>query len=631
METTFERYGAQSMTEPLVEVLVKRPGPAFGRAFDDPAHGFLHPVDLAIAQREHDRFTELLAGLGPIVHELEAESDSPDLVYQFDPVLVTDQGVVPLRAGKPNRQGEELVVEAWLNERGVPTVARIEAPGTIEGGDTFWLRPDLLCIGRSLRTNGEGARQLDAIVQGDVRVFDLPYWKGPTDLVHLLSVISPVADDLAVVYLPLLPVGLWELLGELGHRPRRGPGRGVPDPRLQRPGRRAGRGHHGRWQSPDRGGPRPGWLRGPHLRGDRDRVERFGRPDLSDPADPARGHRMTTHGRDPASPSTEPAFYSRPSLHVEIYDTLEAAVPGGDDIGFFRDLALRTEGPVLELGCGSGRVTVPLAEAGVTIVGVDRSRPMLDVAEKRRRGLPADVRRRLRFVEADMTDVRVGRRFGLVFAAFRVFMCLLDPDAQLAALATSRRHLRPGGLLALDLFDPRLDLLASEAWAARRMGEVRNPVTGRRVVVDVVERRNDLVAQRFSERWRFAELDDGGEVVREEHETLTMRWTFRPELHHLLARAGFDLVAEYERLRGLPACLRQRDHRRRPATGAGRLMAVADAGRAVAAAVDVERLTADLVELVRIPSVTGSEEAVADWLAIDARGHPRGERRPGRP
>lgn len=206
------------MTAPLREVLVKRPGPAFGRAFDEPAHGFLHPVDLALAQREHDAFVELLAGLGPIVHELGVESDSPDLVYQFDPLLVSDGGAIPLRAGKPSRRGEELVVESWVNAHGIPTLGRIEAPGTIEGGDTLWLRPDLLCIGRTMRTNEAGARQLGALVGGDVRVFDLPYWRGPAELIHLLSVISPVADDLAVVYLPLLPVGIWQLLGELGIR-----------------------------------------------------------------------------------------------------------------------------------------------------------------------------------------------------------------------------------------------------------------------------------------------------------------------------------------------------------------------------------------------------------------------------
>ena len=212
------RFGAQSMTAPLLEVLVKRPGAAFGGAFDDPAHGFLKPVDLAAAQREHDAFVDTLARLGPRVHVLDTECESPDLVYTFDPLLVSDRGAIPLRPGKPNRAVEAAILEGWTTRAGIPTVGRIQAPGTIEGGDTFWLRPDLLCIGRTLRTNDDGARQLAAIVGGDVRIFDVPYWRGPAELIHLLSVISPVADDLAVVYLPLLPVGLWQLLGELGIR-----------------------------------------------------------------------------------------------------------------------------------------------------------------------------------------------------------------------------------------------------------------------------------------------------------------------------------------------------------------------------------------------------------------------------
>ena len=218
MATTDPRYGAQSMTAPLLDVLVKRPGAAFGAAFDDPAHGFLHPVDLEVARREHDAFVEILEGLGPRVHVLETELDSPDLVYTFDPLLVTDRGAIPLRPGKPNRALEPTAIEAWTAVAGIPTLGRIEAPGTIEGGDTFWLRPDLLCIGRTLRTNAAGTGQLAALVGGDVRVFDVPYWRGPAELIHLLSVISPVADDLAVAYLPLLPVGLWQLLGELGIR-----------------------------------------------------------------------------------------------------------------------------------------------------------------------------------------------------------------------------------------------------------------------------------------------------------------------------------------------------------------------------------------------------------------------------
>lgn len=212
------RFGAQSMTEPLREVVVKRPGPAFERAFADPAHGFLRPVDLPRAQREHDALRALLERLGVTVHELGAETASPDLVYTFDPALVTDCGAVLLRSGKANRRGEEEALASFFLARGIPILGRVEAPGTADGGDTFWLRPDLLCVGRSLRTNRAGAEQLAAILGGDVRVFDVPYGNGPGECLHLLSLISPVADDLAVAFLPQLPSGLYELLGDLGVR-----------------------------------------------------------------------------------------------------------------------------------------------------------------------------------------------------------------------------------------------------------------------------------------------------------------------------------------------------------------------------------------------------------------------------
>ena len=211
-------YGGQSMTAPLREALLKAPGPSFGRAYEDPAHGFLHPCNLEVAQQEHAAFSRLLSSLGVAVDYLDEELDSPDLLYTFDPLLITDKGAIPLRPGKPNRAPEPAAIERWTSARGIPTVGQIEAPGTIEGGDTFWLRPDLFCIGRTLRTNDSGARQLADLVGGDVRIFDVPYWKGAAELVHLMSVISPIADDLAVVYLPLLPVGLWRLLRELEYR-----------------------------------------------------------------------------------------------------------------------------------------------------------------------------------------------------------------------------------------------------------------------------------------------------------------------------------------------------------------------------------------------------------------------------
>ena len=217
--TTERRFGARSSTAPLRDVLVKRPGAAFGRAFDDPAHGFLRPVDLELARREHDGLVAALDDLAVRVHTLDDEpATDPDLVYVFDPALVTDAGAVPLRPGKPNRVDEPKLMERWLNAHDIPTAGRIEAPGTVEAGDTVWLRDDLFVIGRTLRTNDAGARQLAAIVGGEVRIVDVPFWRGPAELIHLMSVISPVSDDLAVVFLPLLPAGLYEWLRELGIR-----------------------------------------------------------------------------------------------------------------------------------------------------------------------------------------------------------------------------------------------------------------------------------------------------------------------------------------------------------------------------------------------------------------------------
>jgi N-dimethylarginine dimethylaminohydrolase len=219
VETAELRSGVRDATAPLRDVLVKRPGPAFGRAFDDPAHGFLRPVDLDRAQREHDGLVAALERLAVRVHVLDIEpDDDPDLVYVFDPILLTDAGAIPLRAGKPNRADEPPVMEAWLAARGIPTAGRIEAPGTVEGGDTVWLREGVFIIGRTLRTNDAGARQLAAIVGGDARIVDLPYWKGPAELVHLMSVISPISDDIAAVFLPLLPASLHGWLRELGIR-----------------------------------------------------------------------------------------------------------------------------------------------------------------------------------------------------------------------------------------------------------------------------------------------------------------------------------------------------------------------------------------------------------------------------
>ena len=213
-------FGAQSMTAPLREVLVKAPGAAFGRAFDDPAHGFLRPVDLDLARRQHDGLVSTLDRLGVRVRVLDTETDDdPDLVYVFDPLLIADGGAIPLRPGKPNRAGEPAVLERMDARRGHPDARPDRGAGHASRAATRsgFARTCCASGGRCARTTPARASSR-SIVGGDVRVFDVPYWKGPAELVHLLSVISPVADDVAVVFLPLLPAGLYALLADLGVR-----------------------------------------------------------------------------------------------------------------------------------------------------------------------------------------------------------------------------------------------------------------------------------------------------------------------------------------------------------------------------------------------------------------------------
>jgi N-dimethylarginine dimethylaminohydrolase len=216
--TATQRYGAQSMSARLRRVLVNRPGAAYAAAHETPGTYYAEPVDIATAQAQHDALLALLRGCGAEVELLGSEA-SPDSVYTYDPAIVCAGGAVVLRIGKPVRQPESAVMADWFRANGVPVVAELSAPATADGGDMFWLDERTLCIGRTLRTNDEGIRQVSEAVRpyvDEVHVFDMPYDQGPTNCLHLMSAISPVDRDLAVVYRPLLPSGLHHLLVERG-------------------------------------------------------------------------------------------------------------------------------------------------------------------------------------------------------------------------------------------------------------------------------------------------------------------------------------------------------------------------------------------------------------------------------
>jgi SAM-dependent methyltransferase len=255
------------------------------------------------------------------------------------------------------------------------------------------------------------------------------------------------------------------------------------------------------------------------------------------------------------SPPDEP-FYGVEGLNVSAYDAYSAGTATSvfqGDVEFFADVARSRGGEVLDLACGTGRVTWPLAAMGFPVTGLDRSGPMLARAEAKRAGAHAEVARRVRFVHGDMTSFGLGRTFGAIVVPFRSFHFLLTPQDQRRALAAMREHLAPQGRLVLDLFDPRLDLCHPALDESRReRAEVVLPGTDHRLRVGVDWRRNDHMTQVLTESWRFTEVDAAGKVVREETETLRLRWTYRHELRHLLELEGLAVEAEYSDFRRSP-------------------------------------------------------------------------------
>ena len=141
-------------------------------------------------------------------------------MFTHDPSLVTDKGAVILRMGKSGRMGEPDLHEAAYKSAGVPILGRIEAPGVVEGGDCIWVDENTLAVGRGVRTNQAGIEQLSAILTPlgvSVLGFDLPLGNGAEACLHLMSVMSPLDEKLALVYAPMLPVAFWQLLKDRGY------------------------------------------------------------------------------------------------------------------------------------------------------------------------------------------------------------------------------------------------------------------------------------------------------------------------------------------------------------------------------------------------------------------------------
>jgi N-dimethylarginine dimethylaminohydrolase len=221
-----QTFGGHSMVAPLQRVMVCSPRTAGWNLLEPVAHwrdlGFHHVPKFAEAQAQHEVLCRELEAAGAEVIELPPAPDlSLDAVYTHDASLITDFGLIAMRPGKSNRVTEGRHHASFAAQMGIVSLAKITEPGTTEAGDIVWLDPKTLLVGHGYRTNAAGIAQLrDLLAPKGVRVLSapLPYGPGPSACLHLMSLISLLDEQTAVVDLPWLAVETVELLTGRGFR-----------------------------------------------------------------------------------------------------------------------------------------------------------------------------------------------------------------------------------------------------------------------------------------------------------------------------------------------------------------------------------------------------------------------------
>jgi len=215
-----------SEVAPLKAVLLKHPR----EAWIDQAHvrgqwrslGYTAEPDFDMACREYDALAAILERHGAGLAFLPADGRTGlDSIYVRDAACVTPRGLLLCRTGKVLRRGEPEAVRDYAAKAGWPLAGEIREPGTLEGGDVAWLDPGTAAIGHGYRTNAEGIRQFRDLVAADgceVIEVPLPHWDGPGDVLHLMSMLSPVGERTLLVYSRLLPVPFRNRLLDMGFR-----------------------------------------------------------------------------------------------------------------------------------------------------------------------------------------------------------------------------------------------------------------------------------------------------------------------------------------------------------------------------------------------------------------------------
>lgn len=214
------------MSAPLRRVIVKRPQEAFRSEQQIDAQwkdlNYLGRPDLKIASEQHQELVNILMKSGAEVLPLPPDDRTGlDSLYAHDPGIVTDGGAILFQTGKPARRGEDAAMGDAMRHWDIPVLGVVGGDGVAEGGDMVWLDETTLLAGQGFRTNAAGIEQIRAMLRPlniSVMAFQLPYWSGPQDVLHLMSFISLVDSDLAVVYRKLMPAVLFQLLESRGIR-----------------------------------------------------------------------------------------------------------------------------------------------------------------------------------------------------------------------------------------------------------------------------------------------------------------------------------------------------------------------------------------------------------------------------
>jgi len=229
---------------------------------------------------------------------------------------------------------------------------------------------------------------------------------------------------------------------------------------------------------------------------------------------------------------------------AQLYDQV---IPYRDrpDVEFFVNFALESGGPILEVGCGTGRVLIPTARAGIPISGLDLSGHMLDICRQKLKDEPLEVQDQVTLIQGDMRDFSLGKTFSLVTTPFRPFQHLLTVEDQVSCLTSIRRHLEPGGALILDIFNPSLEAFTADN-LGEEIGEEPEFTTPEGIKVlrfnKTISR--DIVNQIIQVELIYYLTHPDGQKERLVH-AFPLRYLFRFEAEHLLSRCGFEVKEVY--------------------------------------------------------------------------------------